>query len=63
MNKYYNLLGLHIDEVINFFKKENKNYVITTIKGYKDQDKLIIPKVIKIVEKDSDIEYHTNIFF
>ena len=51
MNNYYKLLGLNTDEVLDFFKKENKNYVITTIKGYKDQDKLVIPKVVKIVEK------------
>jgi hypothetical protein len=56
VNNYYKLLGLHTDAVVDFFKKENKNYVITTIKGYKDQDKLVIPKVVKIVEKDSNIE-------
>ena len=56
MNNYYKLLGLNTNEVLDFFKKENKNYVITTIKGYKDQDKLVISKVVKIVEKDSNIE-------
>ncbi|MGL4796478.1 MAG: hypothetical protein ACRDB0_01145 [Paraclostridium sp.] len=56
MDNYYKLLGLHTEEVINFFKLENKNYTISSIKGYKDQDKLIIPKVIKITEKDNCVE-------
>ncbi|SCI78474.1 Uncharacterised protein [uncultured Clostridium sp.] len=56
MNKYYNLLGLHTNEVENFFKKENKNYTITTIKGYKDEEKLIVPRVIKISELDNSVE-------
>lgn len=56
MNNYYKLLGLHTEDVVNFFKKENQNYIITTIKGYKDQEKLTVPKVIKIVEKENNIE-------
>lgn len=48
MEKYYNLLGLHLDEVISSFKEQNINYTIQEIKGRKDQDKLKIPKVIKI---------------
>lgn len=56
MNKYYNLLGLHTNEVVNFFEKENKNYKITTIKGYKDQETLTIPRVIKISEVDNSLE-------
>ncbi|MGL5752225.1 MAG: hypothetical protein ACRCXT_16950 [Paraclostridium sp.] len=56
MKNYYTLLGLHTKEVVNFFKKENKKYTITTTKGYKDQDKLVIPRVIKIVETDSGVE-------
>ncbi|WP_373598083.1 hypothetical protein [Paraclostridium bifermentans] len=56
MDKYYRLLGLQTNEVINFFEKENKCYTITTIKGYKDEDKLIIPRVIKISESGSSVE-------
>lgn len=56
MKKYYNLLGLHTNEVENSFKKENKNYTITTIKGYKDEEKLIVPRVIKISELDNSVE-------
>lgn len=56
MNRYYNLLGLHTDEVVNFFEKENKAYTITTIKGYKDVEKLIIPRVIKISENRNSVE-------
>ena len=56
MKNYYKLLGLHTNEVVDFFEKENKNYTITTIKGHKDQEKLVVPKVIKIVEKNNSIE-------
>ncbi len=56
MDKYYKLLGLQTNEVISFFEKENKYCTITTIKGYKDENKLIIPRVIKIFESDSSIE-------
>ena len=56
MKKYYNLLGLHTDEVANFFEKENKNYTIKIIKGYKDTEKLIMPRVIKISEVENCVE-------
>ncbi|MEG2984799.1 MAG: hypothetical protein RR835_08870 [Peptostreptococcaceae bacterium] len=62
MNRYYNLLGLHTDEVIKFFDKENKTYTITTIKGYKDVEKLIIPRVIKISENGNSIEITQTYF-
>lgn len=56
MEKYYNLLGLHIDEVCKFFDKQNIKYTINTIAGKKDKDKLIIPRVIKISENHNNIE-------
>ena len=56
MKSYYNLLGLHTKEVEDYFKKENKKYTITTIKGYKDQEILTIPRVVKIVENCDSIE-------
>ena len=56
MESYYNLLGLHTKEVENFFRKENLKYTITTINGYKDQDTLIIPRVVKISKVGNSIE-------
>ncbi|CEH35037.1 hypothetical protein [Romboutsia lituseburensis] len=56
MNKYYNLLGLHINKVEEFFKNQNIKYTIKAIKGRKDQEKLTIPKVIKISEIDNGVE-------
>lgn len=56
MNKYYNLLGLHIDDVKNYFENENINYIIETVQGKKDQDKLIIPRVIKISNSDCGVK-------
>ena len=56
MNKYYELLGLHVDDVNKFFEDKNINYTIKTIQGNKDKDKLIIPKVIKITELEDSVE-------
>lgn len=56
MEKYYNLLGLHINDVKAYFEEHNVNYTITEIKGRKDQDKLLVPKVIKISENDNCVE-------
>ena len=56
MNKYYELLGLHVDDVKKFFEDKNINYTIKTIQGNKDKDKLISPKVIKITELEDSVE-------
>ncbi len=48
MDKYYELLGLHLDTVKEYFDNKNINYTINIIQGKKDKDKLIIPRVIKI---------------
>lgn len=56
MNKYYKLLGLHIDDVKKFFEDKNINYTVKTIQGNKDKDKLIVPKVIKITELEDSVE-------
>lgn len=56
MDKYYNLLGLHINDVKEFFDNNNINYAIKTIEGGKDKDKLIIPKVIKISELENSVQ-------
>ena len=62
MNKYYELLGLHLDDVKKFFERENINYTIKTIQGNKDKDKLIIPKVIKITELEDCVELIVTYF-
>lgn len=62
MNKYYNLLGLHLEEVEKYFKEKNISYTIKSIQGKKDTDKLIIPRVIKISEIDNGVELLTTKF-
>ncbi len=56
MEKYYNLLGLQVIDVENFFKEQNINYTIKTIKGKKDQEKLTVFKVIKISDIEDGVE-------
>lgn len=56
MEKYYNLLGLHVNDVKKFFDNKNINYTIKTIEGGKDKDKLIVPKVIRISEIGDSVE-------
>lgn len=56
MDKYYNLLGLHLDKVKEYFDTNNINYTINTIQGNKDKDKLIVPRVIKISDTDTGVE-------
>ncbi len=56
MEKYYNLLGLHINDVKAYFEKHSIKYTVTEIKGRKDQEKLLVPKVIKISENDNGVE-------
>lgn len=62
MNKYYNLLGLKLEEVEKYLKEKNITYTVKSIQGKKDQDKLIIPRVIKISEVDSGVELLTTKF-
>ena len=56
MEKYYNPLGLHLEEVKKFFEDKNIKFTTKIIQGKKDQDKLIIPKVIKITEVEDSVE-------
>lgn len=56
MDKYYALLGLHLDKVKEYFEINNINYTINIIQGRKDKDKLIIPKVIKISDCENGVE-------
>ncbi|WP_250673856.1 hypothetical protein LZ906_011135 [Paraclostridium ghonii] len=62
MESYYDLLGLHTEEVVNFFEKEKQDYTIITIKGYKDQESLVIPRVIKISKIENRIEITQTYF-
>lgn len=56
MNKYYNLLGLQLEEVEKYLKEKNITYTIKSIQGKKDLDKLVIPRVIKISEIDNGVQ-------
>ena len=62
MNKYYNLLGLQLEEVEKYLKEKNITYTVKSIQGKKDEDKLIIPKVIKVSETDKGLELLTTKF-
>ena len=56
MDKYYNLLGLQLEEVEKYLKEKNITYTIKSIQGKKDLDKLVIPRVIKISEIDNGVQ-------
>ena len=62
MKESNRLLGLHLDEVKTFFENENIKYTITEIRGRKDKEKLIIPRVIKISQKENSIELIVTYF-
>lgn len=56
MNKYYNLLGFHLDEVKKYFEDRGIDYKIVSIEGKKDKDKLVVPRVVKVSEIDNIVE-------
>ena len=62
MKKYYELLGLPLDEVKKYFDNKQINYTTIILQGKKDQDKLIYPKVIKITEKENNVELFVTYF-
>ena len=62
MNKYYNLLGLQLEEVEKYLKEKNITYTVKSRQGKTDTDKLIIPKVIKLSELDNGVELLTTKF-
>lgn len=62
MNKYYDLLGLHINDVQNYFENNNIKYTIKTIQGKKDKEKLVIPRVIKVSENEDSVELVVTYF-
>lgn len=62
MKKYYELLGLPLDEVKEYFENKNIKYTTTILQGKKDQDKLIYPRVIKITQKENNVELFVTYF-
>lgn len=62
MNRYYDLLGLHLDDVKKYFDDRGVIYTITILQGNKDKDKLIYPRVIKITEKEDSVELFVTYF-
>ena len=62
MKKYYELLGLPLDEVKKYFDYKQIKYTTTILRGKKDQDKLIYPKVIKIAQKENHVELFVTYF-
>ena len=62
MDKYYNLLGLQLEEVEKYLKEKNITYTIKSIQGKKDLDKLVIPRVIKISEIDNGVQLQITKF-
>ena len=62
MKKYYELLGLPLDEVKKYFDDKLLKYTTTILQGKKDQDKLIYPKVIKIAQKENHVELFVTYF-
>ena len=62
MKEYNRLLGLHLDDVKEFFDNKNIKYTITEIRGRKDKDKLISPRVIKISQRENSIELIVTYF-
>ncbi len=63
MKLYYELLGLSLDEVKQYFESQNIKYAITLLQGRKDKDKLICPRVIKITpKKDNSVELCVTYF-
>lgn len=62
MEKYYNLLGLHLNDVVSTFKDKNIKYTIEEIKGKKDQETLIVPKVIKISQTSEGVKILVTYF-
>ena len=62
MKKYYELLGLPLDEVKKYFDYKQIKYTTTILQGKKDQDKLIYPKVIKIAQKENHVELFVTYF-
>ena len=62
MESYYELLGLNIDEVKSILDFKNIRYEVKETIGFKDKDKLVIPKVINVKECDDKLELIVTYF-
>ncbi|WP_434799076.1 hypothetical protein [Terrisporobacter vanillatitrophus] len=62
MKNYYELLGLPLDEVKEYFDNKEIKYTTTILQGKKDKDKLIYPRVIKITQKENNVELFVTYF-
>ncbi|HSQ34130.1 MAG TPA: hypothetical protein VLM81_04505 [Peptostreptococcaceae bacterium] len=62
MKNYYELLGLNIDEVKSILNLKNIRYEVKETIGFKDKDKLVIPKVINIKECGDKLEIIVTYF-
>ncbi|OPJ57123.1 hypothetical protein [Alkalithermobacter paradoxus] len=57
------LLGLELSEADQILKDNNIKFTVNEIKGYKDQDILNIPRVIKIKKLENDEVQLTVTYF
>lgn len=62
MKKYYNLLGLSVEEVEKYFDERNINYHIIYIEGGKDKERLTNPRAIRISEIADSVEITATYF-
>lgn len=62
MKKYYNLLGLSVEEVEKYFHEKNINYHTIYIEGGKDKERLINPRAIRISETADSVEITATYF-
>jgi hypothetical protein len=62
MKSYYEFLGLNIDEVKSILNLKNIRYEVKETIGFKDKDKLVIPKVINVKECDDKLELIVTYF-
>lgn len=62
MKKYYNLLGLNVEDVEKYFDNQNIKHHTIFIEGGKDKERLKFPKAIKISEKADSVEITATYF-
>lgn len=62
MEKYYNLLGLNVEDVEKYFDNQNIKHHTIFIEGGKDKERLKFPRVIKISEKADSVEITATYF-
>lgn len=62
MNKYYNLLGLSVDEAEKYFDEKNIKHHTVYIEGGKDKERLTNPRAIRISEIADSVEITATYF-